>query len=442
MYTFPTHPGVNDLPSAMQSKSYLALFLTLTLLAFFSAGTFNYVVDPYRFFDSPDRPGINEYRHKFFLGQYISKPYALREQAPEAVILGVSRAGSSLATDHPGWADTHVYNYAMAGSTAYLLWRNYQHAKATSAPKKVVLMLDFYMFNVHLVQRPTSGHITRYEERLAVTPQYKDNSGYPIRLFKDTLTSLISFEMLYESWNTVLAQAKIADDELYKSTLTPTGFWINDPPPKGTQRKLFRQVERQYMTITWYPNPEKKFAMGRADGSSNLVYLQKIVADAHREGIDLRLGFMPFHARMAEAMRAVDIWDDFELWKKDVVKLIEDEAAQAGQNAYPIWDFTGYNTITMEPVPLKKDKITRMRWHLDPSHVTRATGDLIQNKLLGIEGQDYDDFGVKVTGENIDSYIERTRKRRERYVKKFPKDLKEVLEKAEQTNSWRTANGV
>ncbi|MFK8049116.1 MAG: hypothetical protein AB8B81_11845, partial [Halioglobus sp.] len=95
--------GLTDLSSAMKSKSYLALFLSLSLLAFLGASIFNYVVDPYRFFDSQDRRGINEYRQKFFLGQYVSKPYALREQAPEAVILGVSRAGSSLATDHPGW---------------------------------------------------------------------------------------------------------------------------------------------------------------------------------------------------------------------------------------------------------------------------------------------------------------------------------------------------
>lgn len=421
----------------MQSKTYLKLFATLTLVGFSCAAVFNYVVDPYRFFDSLDRPGINEYRHRFFLGQYVSKPYALREQAPEAVILGVSRAGSSLVTDHPGWNGAHVYNYAMAGSTAYLLWRNYQHAKASSAPKKVLLMLDFYMFNVHREQRPTSGHILRYEERLAVTPDFKKNRGYPVRLFKDTLTSLISFEMLYESWNTVLAQSKIANGELYKSTLTATGFWINDPPPEKSQRRLFRNIEKQYMTITWFPRPDKQFGMHREDGSSNLVYLQKILADAHREGLELRIGFMPFHARLAEAMHAVNIWDDFELWKKAVVQLIEDEAEKAGQAAYSIWDFTGYNMITTEPVPSAKDKSTRMRWHLDATHVTQATGDLIQNILLGTDGERYHDFGRKVNSGNIGAHIERTNRHRERYVEKFPKDLQEVLEKAEQTSHWR-----
>ena len=325
----------------------------------------------------------------------------------------------------------------MAGSTAYLLWRNYQHAKASGPVKKVLLMLDFYMFNVYREQHPTTGYMSTYEERLAVTPEFKKNRGRPVRLFQDTLTSLISFEMLYESWNTVLAQSKIAKEELYKATLTPTGFWINDPPPRQTQRWLFRYVEKQYMTITWFPAPEKKFAMRRDDGSSNLVYLQMILDDAYREGIDLRMAFMPFHARLAEAMRAVDIWDDFEVWKKDVVQLIEDEAIKAGKPAYPVWDFTGYNTITTEPVPPVKDKTTRMRWHLDATHVTRATGDLMQNILLGTDGERYEDFGRKVDSSNIDYYIERTRRDRERYVEKFPTDLEEVLQKAEKTKSWR-----
>lgn len=421
----------------MQSKTYLTLFLALTLFGFSCAAVFNYIVDPYRFFNSADRPGINEFRQRFFLGQYVSKPYALAEQAPEAVILGVSRAGSSLATDHPGWSGTHVYNYAMAGSTAYLLWRNYQQAKASGPLRKVLLMLDFYMFNVHKEERPTTGYARTYEERLLVTPEFTKNRGYPVRLFQDTLTSLISFEMLYESWNTVLAQSQIASGDLYKSTLTPTGFWIIDPPPKETQRWLFRHVEKQYMTVTWFPLPDKQFDLFREDGSSNLVYLQRILADAYHQGIDVRMAFMPFHARLAEAMRAVNIWDDFELWKKDVVQLIEDEAAKAGKPAYPIWDFTGYNTITTEPVPSAKDKTTRMRWHLDPTHVTRATGDLMQNILLGTDGERYDDFGQKVDSGNIDSYIERTRRDRERYVEKFPKDLQEVLDKEEETSTWR-----
>jgi hypothetical protein len=421
----------------MRSKTYLILFLSLTLAGFTGAAAFNYVVDPYRFFNSADRPGINEYRHKFFFGQFVSKPYALREQAPEAVILGVSRAGSSIATDHPGWGGTHVYNYAMAGSTAYLNWRNYQHAKASGDLKKVLLMLDFYMFNIHLEQRATAGHGRAYEERLEVTPEFKKNRGYPVRLFKDTLTSLISFEMLYESWNTILAQSLIARGDLHKATLTPTGFWINDPRPKRSQRRVFRQIEQQYMTITWFPRPHQKFALREADGSSNLLYLQRILADAHREGIDIRLGFMPFHARLAESMRAVNLWDDFEQWKKDVLNLVEKEAVEADQAPFPVWDFSGYNSITTEPVPSKENKTDRMRWHLDASHVSRATGDLIQTVVLGTDGERVGDFGQKVDSGTIDAYLVRSRRNRERYVELFPKDLQEVLEKAKKTNSWR-----
>jgi hypothetical protein len=54
-----------------------------------------------------------------------------------------------------------------------------------------------------------------------------------------------------------------------------------------------------------------------------------------------------------------------------------------------------------------------------------------------VDGERYEDFGQKVKSDNIDAYIKRTRLRRERYVEAFPKDLQEVLEKAEQTSSWR-----
>lgn len=424
----------------MRSKSYLILLLALTLLAFSAVGAFNYVVDPYRFFDTPDRPGINAYRHTFFYGQYVSKPYALREQAPEGVILGVSRAGSSMVTDHPGWGELSVYNYAMAGSTAYLLWRNYQHARASGDLKKVLLMLDFYMFNVHKDQRPENRHILGYEERLAVTPAFEKNRYFPVRLFIDTLTSLISFEMTYESWNTVLAQAQIARGELYKSTLTRTGFWINDPPPQETQRWLFRHVEKQYMTITWFPRPKKQFALRGEDGSSNLVYLRRIIADAHAAGIDLRLGFMPFHARLGESMRAVDLWDDFEQWKIDVVKLVEEAAAEAGAAPFPLWDFTGYNSITTESVPSAKDKTTRMQWHLDPTHVSRATGDLVQTVMHESDGERYQDFGVRVDSGNIDGYLQQTRRDRARYAQDHRSDIKEVRSRARQTSDWRNGD--
>ena len=243
--------------------------------------------------------------------------------------------------------------------------------------------------------------------------------------------------MLYESVETVLAQAKVANEQVHKSTLTESGFWINDPHPQRSQRQIFRTIEEQYVTITWYPRPEKKFALTRPDGSDNLIYLRHIIADAHRQGIDLRLGFMPFHARLAETLRAVDLWDDFEQWKIDVVALVEEEAQNAGEPAFPLWDFTGYNRITMEPVPDSSDIHTRMRWHLDASHVSRAAGDLIQTVMLETDGRRFADFGKRVDSGNIEQSIRQNRKKRAAYAKRSQRDLKEIREKVEKTEAWR-----
>ncbi len=421
----------------MRASAYLALFAAASLLGLGCLAAFNYVVDPYRFFNSPDRPGLNEYRQRFFWGQTVSKPYMLRERAPAAVILGVSRAGSALAADHPGWRGASVYNFAIAGSTAYQLWRSYQHARACGRLDKLLLTLDFFTFNVHMEPRDATDFMRGYEERLQVRPDFTVNRGYPLRRFKDTLNALVSFELLHESWRTIRAQSAIAEGRLHRATLLPSGFWIVEPALGRSQRLAFRRIERQYMTLSWFPRPERRFSLRLADGSGSLRHLRRILADAYRAGIDARLAFMPFHARLAESLRAVGLWDSFERWKREVVLAVEEEARGAGRPAYPVWDFTGYNSITAEAVPPAGDSDSRMRWHLDATHVSRAAGDLMQNILLGAPGERAPDFGRRVDSRNIAGHLERERRRRERYAAAFPEDVREILETAERTAHWR-----
>jgi hypothetical protein len=81
-----------------------------------------------------------------------------------------------------------------------------------------------------------------------------------------------------------------------------------------------------------------------------------------------------------------------------------------------------------------------MLWHLDPSHVSRAAGDLMQNRILDTNGERREDFGQLVNSDNINSYLQRSRKARKRYAKMFPEDVKEVKRKAAKTASWRENN--
>ncbi len=395
----------------------------------------NAIIDPYRLFNTPDLTGVNKYRSKFFFHQLQSKPYAARHRHADAIILGVSRAGSGFATDHPGWKGYNVYNFAVGGSSAYIHWRNYQHAKANGHIKRVLITLDFFSYNA-LYHSADLPEWREYDERLTVTSANRRNLRFPERWFKDHTQALLSFETLRDSWQTYQDQAEIEMGKSRRATLTASGFWINDLPPSMSQRFAFRMIEKQYMSEMWFPQPTRKFALVDENNASNLVYLKKILSDCYRAGTDVTMVFNPFHARLAESLRATGLWDLFELWKREVVLLNESEAENQGKPSFPVWDFTGYNSVTTEAVPPASDVQARMRWHIDASHISKAAGDLVQDVIWGT-GDGVVDFGQQVNSGNMEQYIQATRVARKKYAQMFPGDVAEVTKTSRQTAAWR-----
>ncbi|GFZ91240.1 hypothetical protein [Okeania sp. KiyG1] len=69
--------------------------------------------------------------------------------------------------------------------------------------------------------------------------------------------------------------------------------------------------------------------------------------------IKLILFISPSHATQWEAIRATGEWSTFEEWKREVVKIT------------PVFDFSGYNTITTEPIH------NDMENYRDNSHYTK-----------------------------------------------------------------------
>ena len=158
----------------MRVRTYSVLLLLLIALCMACIAGFSILIDPYRFFDTPEISGVNKRKPHFFYTQLLTKPYAIRRESHDAIILGSSRAGSGFATDHPGWDGFEVYNYALAGTSPYLNWRSYQHAKANGSLKRVLITLDFYMYNIHGEPKVTPAY-QEYEERLSVTSSNRRN---------------------------------------------------------------------------------------------------------------------------------------------------------------------------------------------------------------------------------------------------------------------------
>ena len=135
-----------------------------------------------------------------------------------------------------------------------------------------------------------------------------------------------------------------------------------------------------------------------------------MLRQAYAEGTDLRLFVTPLHAVNRTLLRALGIGERYEFWLKELVRINDEEAARAGKQPLPLWDFSDANTITREPIPAFTDP-TPMRRYWEHSHYRKATGDLILDRIFGYSDPDRPlptDFGVRLTAANVDAHIARS----------------------------------
>ncbi|CAN7386462.1 hypothetical protein LJR220_003438 [Bradyrhizobium sp. LjRoot220] len=119
----------------------------------------------------------------------------------------------------------------------------------------------------------------------------------------------------------------------------------------------------------------------------------------------------PLHASVRQLLTELGLSDRYAFWQKELVRINEQEAARAGRKPLPLWDFSDANSITREAVPAPAD-LTPMRWFWEYSHYRNAAGNLILDRVLGHDRRQLSlpaDFGVRLTGENIDAHLAHSR---------------------------------
>lgn len=160
---------------------------------------------------------------------------------------------------------------------------------------------------------------------------------------------------------------------------------------------------------------------------------RRLVQISIRDNVDLRLAIGPSHARYFESYRLMGNWFLWEEWKRTLVRIVEEEAAKARVKPFALWDFSGFNPLTMELVPPPNDKKTHMKWYFESSHYTTDMGDLIQDRVFdhkepGRTVPDY--FGVLITSRNIEVHLKNIREENQHFRELQPSVAKELLDSA------------
>ena len=171
------------------------------------------------------------------------------------------------------------------------------------------------------------------------------------------------------------------------------GFFSHREPNNGKTEWRFSNIIEQYFGYhTQYKLSEDRFND-----------FKKIVEFCRQNNIELIVFISPSHATQWEALRVTDRWDSFEEWKRKMVAIT------------PVWDFSGYNSVTSEPIqPIMSN-------YVDNSHYTPNIGDFVLNRILSHNVEQVpEDFGVLITSENIEQHLAKIRSDREEWAKMRP----------------------
>jgi len=373
----------------MYKKFYLNIFI-LALISFVLIGSFNFIIDPYGLFRNFEKVGINQQKEGVRNKIRYVKSIQVLTQNPKTLIIASSRVHDGVNPESAMIPKTYkpVYNYGIPMIRIKEVKLFLLHALKSHNVKNVIIGLDFFMFN--------SKEKLNHE----LDPKIFDNKFQMLNLY---IKPLISATALNDSIQTI----KIS--HAYKDRKE---FFANGYRPGSQVNFGLKNYEKlhNYMNWTFLSSRQTETLYYENYGLDEEVFsdFKEVIAICKKNHINLILYISPAHANLdGEGIVVSKNFALFEEWKRKITKISDDMKI-------PLWDFSGYNSITTEAVK------TPMKNYWDSSHFTEKIGDLILAKILN--NKDYIStvpisFGVKLTPETIESHLHQIKLDRQLYLK-------------------------
>ncbi|MBI3223172.1 MAG: hypothetical protein HYZ46_08970 [Nitrosomonadales bacterium] len=375
---------------------YFAHFSFAVLSLSAALAGFNWWVDPYAIYHQP----VEDAAASRVMNERIFKTVKLARTPADVVFIGTSRTDIGIGREQPTLRGRRLVNLATFGQPFRETRRLFEQVVQNGRAKTVVIGLDFFAFNALFV--PPSDY---------VEDNYSSLRPATLLLSISTLSDALT---KYRNPQVTGGECCYAD-----------GFRLATDPGylKGNYHRYFTASERMYLMEKYLPYPQCAFAFavrGR-EAQSSLADLQAIFELAQHRQIDLRLFISPSHARQWETLAAAGLWDTWENWKRRLVELNDQSAMQAGRQPFPIWDFSGYDSVSGEDLPTEGDN-RLMQGYSDSSHYTLQVGQRLVSRLFGQE----DNWGEQLGRANIEARLTNIRAARQQYRSSHSADVAEI----------------
>ncbi|MFG0329577.1 MAG: hypothetical protein ACF8PN_06710 [Phycisphaerales bacterium] len=377
------------------SALYLTIFCVVTLIGLTAVTAINLTVDPYLAYRVVDLPELTPYRAE--LGSRTAKAEALRHGPAngedwDGAIFGLSRSEFSIDPEHPAFGAAAVYNASLLGCDWYELESAFNLAADANDLDFVVIFAEFYMFNAN-----ERGH-----------GDFEKSRFNPSRLIPVYhIENLTSLNALSASVDTVLRFRSKRPSEYTERGYRPRELAIQRWNHRARfEHELSRFLKRGSTYRTYLYSPER------------VERLAAMLERCRARGIRAIVIMSPTHTTHLEAIRATGLWETYETWKRDLVRVVEaDAASNPDESAVPLWDFAGYTSYRAEEIA-DGDDPSSMVWWWENSHYRRSIGDRILDTVFGFESErpTLPEFGVQLDSESIEAHLERTRADRASYL--------------------------
>jgi hypothetical protein len=381
----------------LKERAYLSILAVVCIAVVVVAGITNFIVDPYAMHGVVELVNVNHVKQESGTHARLYRANVISRRAPGVLALGTSRSARGISMDHPGWKGLPAerYNASLLGANIYEIERYFEHAHRTHPLTQVVVGLDFFAFNVY------KHNQSDFNEALVLDAQRSSTLSRRLEMLKIDVSS----DTLYSSWLTIRCNRRDCDPPFLPDGRENPALLERRLREDGGQRKAFRASAVLGLTRLNFPPPRADFALVGPDGETQLKHLARMIEIARKDHIDLRLFISPTHAIQSEVLRVAGLWPEFEGWKRQLVTLLDDDAHRhPAQQPIPLWDFSGYNSISTEPVPPSGDTTSRMKWYWESSHYRKELGDLVLDRLLEYESAGRAipmDFGILLTRDNL-----------------------------------------
>lgn len=392
----------------MHSIRWVQAFLLFTIFLVSIPIMINFWIDPYKIFNAPKIEGIN--KHQIINKDREANSYNLYSKQFDLIIMGTSRTLVSMNPSSKILNQYKVYNASMYSTNMF------EQGKVLNFISEHQNNLKYLIYGVDF--------LTFSNKRLPKEKFY--NSLYNNQITSIELISkmLLSSNMLNDSIRTVKKNMTGVENDYYIA-----GYNYKENKTVD-HNMLFNKILTNNFLVSRYTYGCYEYGLDRLQ-----IFKESINMFA-KEDTKVILFISPMHVRQLIALDNLGLMPEYLNWIRDLAEIVGN-INNTYNNSVQLWDFSGFNDITMEKIP--ENKNIQMKYYWESSHYKTKVGDMILKRILDKNEIQYD-FGLQLNSINIEEHIDQFLIHKEGYYLHNPDEIEQIKKLYLDTQETRRKN--